>query len=282
MISSSPVRRLSRSAPSFRPATSTTASSSTSFESQQQSTLSQEEVKKFSSKAFDYDFWWKSREGAPLRALNSLRIPLVRDELATSETWNTATPLSGQTILDIGCGGGLVTEPLARLGAKVTGIDPVDENLTTAKKHLEDCSPELTNQLTYICSTIEDYTKDHSGSFDGVIASEVLEHIDDVTLFLKSVNKALKKGGRFFITTINQTLASRVLAIFVAENILNLTPPGTHHYDKLVSLDGLIYLLHETGFQVDSIQGMCYNPFTGNWSWISSTQMNYAVVAVKV
>jgi len=282
MISSSPVRRLSRSAPSFRPATSTTASSSTSFESQQQSTLSQEEVKKFSSKAFDYDFWWKSREGAPLRALNSLRIPLVRDELATSETWNTATPLSGQTILDIGCGGGLVTEPLARLGAKVTGIDPVDENLTTAKKHLEDCSPELTNQLTYICSTIEDYTKDHSGSFDGVIASEVLEHIDDVTLFLKSVNKALKKGGRFFITTINQTLASRVLAIFVAENILNLTPPGTHHYEKLVSLDGLIYLLHETGFQVDSIQGMCYNPFTGNWSWISSTQMNYAVVAVKV
>lgn len=119
------------------------------------------------------------------------------------------------------------------------------------------------------------------GQFNAVIASEVLEHIDNVKLFIESAREFPVPNGRLIITTINQTLAAQVLGITVSEKVLRLLPEGTHKYEKLVPINGLILLLQELGFTVESSQGMCYNPISGNWSWIPSTAINYAIVAIK-
>ena len=215
--------------------------------------------------------------------MNTLRIPLIRDSLITEI--KSSKPLLGKHILDIGSGGGIVSEPLARLGASVTGIDPVSSNVDIAQKHLKECSSNLTSNLKYICSTIEDFSSESQNkiSFDGVVASEVLEHVDDVSLFITSVKEVLKPQGKFIVTTINQTLMAQVFAICLAESpIFDLAPKGTHSYDKLVPLDGLKFLLEEHGFRVNTTQGMSFNPFTGRWFWTSSTLINYAVVAEKL
>jgi polyprenyldihydroxybenzoate methyltransferase/3-demethylubiquinol 3-O-methyltransferase len=233
------------------------------------------------------DFFWKSNEGSALRSMNELRIPLIRDcvkqHVDADRFKRTIHPLAGVRILDIGSGGGLVAEPLARLGADVTGIDPVEENISTARQHLEDESTNLSSNLTYTHNSVEEYAAvdQNRNSFDAVVASEVLEHVDDVTLFLKSVHSLLKVDGKVIITTINQTPAAQLLAITVAENVLNLVPKGTHEYQKLVPLQGLILLLQETGFRIESVNGMAYNPFSNNWSWCKFRGINYAVVAVK-
>jgi polyprenyldihydroxybenzoate methyltransferase/3-demethylubiquinol 3-O-methyltransferase len=258
-----------------------TIESSGSDSSKKRSTIDSREVSNFATN-FDYDTWWKSREGAPLRAFNQIRVPLVRDNLVNGSI-TTAKPLIGLRILEIGSGGGVLCEPLARLGADMIGLDPVRQNIETSERHLEETANELKTNLKYICSTIEEYsdlTINHN-KFDAVVASEVLEHVDDVSLFLESSHKVLKSGGKLFITTINQTTSAYLLGILAAENLLNLVPKGTHSYDKLVPLNGLILLLRELQFDVDIVQGACFNPLTGNWSWTSSTAINYAIVASK-
>ena len=254
--------------------------------SERSTTVDQKEVSKFAS--FAKDFFWKSREGTALRSMNELRIPLIRDSVRpvtrTGDKFRrTVHPLAGVRILDIGSGGGLVAEPLARLGAQVTGIDPVKENVDTASNHLEEMSRDLSDNLKYLQSSVEDFASDphNKNAFHAVVSSEVLEHVDDVKLFLHSVHALLQPGGRLIITTINQTLAAQLLAITLAENVLNLLPKGTHSYKKLVPRQGLQHLVEETGFSIQSVNGMVYNPFTDVWSWSRMTSINYAVVAVK-
>ena len=257
-------------------------------------TVDIDEVKRFAQN-FDYDFWWKSKEGEPLRSMNELRVPLIRDSLVkqihkpplsslVSEESLSNKPLKGLKVLEVGSGGGLLCEPMARLGASTTGIDPVPENIDISLRHLRESSPELTDRLSYVCSSIEDFAKveKNVSSFDGLVASEVLEHVEDVDLFLESGHKLIKPGGRLIITTINQTFASQILAISIAENILKIVPKGTHSYKKLIPLNGLVLLLRQLGFTVESIHGMTFNPFTGKWSWSSSTAINFALVAVKL
>ena len=247
-----------------------------------QSTLNQKEVEHFES--LDYNFWWKSNQGKPLRSMNSLRIPLIRDAVSPGLSSGDIKPLSSKKILDIGCGGGIVSEPLARLGADVTGIDPGEGNISIANQHLDNCSPNLKSNLKYLCYSIDGFSSQpqNKDTFDAVVASEVLEHVDNLKLFISCAKQVLKPGGKFIVTTINQTLASQIFAIYLAESkFFNLVPKGSHSYKQLVSVNGLHLLLLDQGMKVESTQGMFFNPLTGNWSWTSSTLVNYAVVSSK-
>lgn len=244
------------------------------------STINAEEVKKFSN--LNVNHWWQSSEYAPLRSLNQLRVPLVVDSLVGEKTKEkTSQPLQSLKLLDVGCGGGILSEPLARLGGQVTGLDAVSTNIDAANQHM--LQDKSLSSLSYICNDIETLAKDanHRGQYDAIVASEVLEHVNDVKLFLSSASDLLVPNGRLIITTINQTLAARVLAITVAESILHLLPEGTHSYDKFVPVTGLKLLLNKLHFSVSSVQGMLYNPISGNWSWVPSTAINYALVAIK-
>lgn len=209
------------------------------------STIEDGELKKFKKMVSSYS-WHDSPEFAALRTMNWLRVPLIRDNLLKGQPLLSSKPLSDYSILDVGCGGGLLSEKLAVLGGQVTGIDPLEENIMLANDHKESSHPNLTN-LQYKCSTIEDFsTVANSNSFDGIVASEVLEHVNDVDLFITCCHRLLKPNGSLFITTINQTIASYIFAIFVAENILKLLPQGTHDYRKLIPPNSLRLLLEES------------------------------------
>ena len=213
-----------------------------SSDRQNKSTINEEELNKFRTiKAND---WMNDPMFVGLRQMNELRVPLIRD--AFNPSADTSTPLKGIKLLDIGCGPGILAEPLARLGAHVTGIDPVQENIDKAVDHKKN-DKEVADNLNYECTTIEELSakegmKEH---FDGVIASEVVEHVDNVDMFLSSSLKCLKKGGHLFITTINQTPVALFAAIFVAEYVLNILPKGTHQYNKFVSPQALSLVLQD-------------------------------------
>ncbi|KAI1286061.1 Ubiquinone biosynthesis O-methyltransferase, mitochondrial [Halotydeus destructor] len=230
---------------------------------------------------FNYDTWWTSQDGAALRQMNELRVPLIRDNLV--DDIKNEMPLHGFKILDVGSGGGVLSEPLARLGANVIGVEPVQSNVQAAQRHLDEVSTDLKNSLTYNNTTIEEFSSisSNQSAYDAVVVSEVLEHVSDVELFLTCVRKVLKPQGKLFITTINQTTSSYLLAILVAENVLGLLPKGTHTYEKLVPLNGLQLMLRKLDFNVDIVHGMCYNVITGRWNWIGNTRVNYALVASR-
>ncbi|XP_035809151.1 ubiquinone biosynthesis O-methyltransferase, mitochondrial isoform X2 [Amphiprion ocellaris] len=198
-------------------------------------------------------------------------------------------PLAGLRILDVGCGGGLLTEPLGRLGAKVLGIDPVENSIGTAQLH-SSYDPDLREQVSYQVCTLEDLSGEEEGGkeeqgaaqFDAVVASEVVEHLADLETFAFCCSSVLKPGGSLFITTINKTNLSYALGIIVAEQILRIVPSGTHDWEKFISPEELERLLESNGFSVQSVQGMLYNPLSGAWSWTNSTAINYALHAVKL
>ncbi|XP_078068754.1 ubiquinone biosynthesis O-methyltransferase, mitochondrial [Mustelus asterias] len=242
-------------------------------------TVEPDEVKKF--QALSQKWWDRNGEFAALHALNDLRVPFIRDALLTySETQQLGCPLHGFRILDVGCGGGLLSEPLGRLGAMVTGIDPLEDNITTAEMH-KSFDPVLQEQVQYTACSLEDMATEATGMFDAVIASEVVEHVGDVEMFIRYAVQMLKPGGSLFITTINKTFLSYVLAIVAAEKILRIVPNGTHEWERFISPDELERLLVFSGFTVETINGMLYNPLFGTWSWISNADVNYALHAVK-
>jgi len=211
----------------------------------QKSTVNEEELNKFRS--FGETDWWTGSEFEALRAMNQLRVPFIRDAFKVST--NTSKPLNGIKLLDIGCGAGILAEPIARLGANVLAIDPVEDNIKIAINHSIN-DKQLSDRLKYECVTIEELAQrsDIINSFDGIVASEVIEHVDNVELFLTSCLKCLKSGGKLFITTINQTPIALVTAIFLAENVFKLLPKGTHEYNKFVTPQALTLLLQDCKF----------------------------------
>ncbi|XP_054478018.1 ubiquinone biosynthesis O-methyltransferase, mitochondrial [Anoplopoma fimbria] len=260
----------------------------TSARSASQSTVDPDEVRRFQSLAGK---WWDERgEFAALHAMNDLRVPFIRDNLLNVHgARHPGKPLGGLRILDVGCGGGLLTEPLGRLGANMLGIDPVGNSIGTAQLH-SSTDPDLCDRVCYRACTLEELSAEREGGeeeqgtsqFDAVVASEVVEHLADLETFAFCCNHVLKPGGSLFITTINKTNLSYALGIVVAEQLLRIVPSGTHDWEKFISPVELERLLESNGFSVQSVQGMLYNPASGAWSWTNSTAINYALHAVKV
>ncbi|XP_042346324.1 ubiquinone biosynthesis O-methyltransferase, mitochondrial [Plectropomus leopardus] len=259
-----------------------------STRSASQTTVDPDEVRRFQSLASK---WWDEQgEFAALHAMNDLRVPFIRDNLLNvHRTRHPGKPLGGLRILDVGCGGGLLTEPLGRLGANVLGIDPVEDSIGTAQLHTSK-DPDLGNRVSYCACTLEELSageeggeeEQGEGQFDAVVASEVVEHLADLETFAFCCGHVLKPGGSLFITTINKTNLSYALGIVVAEQLLRIVPSGTHDWEKFISPEELERLLESNGFSVQSVQGMLYNPVSGAWSWTNSTSINYALHAVKV
>ncbi|RWS18644.1 ubiquinone biosynthesis O-methyltransferase-like protein, partial [Leptotrombidium deliense] len=201
-----------------------------------------DEVWKFSR----YKDWWNNPGLKALRAMNELRVPLIVNHL-TGKEQKTVHPLKGYRLLDVGSGGGLLCEPLARLGGEVTGIEPNSDSVNYCNNRLDGPSTDLKSNLKYVVSTIEEFaSKENKAQFDAVIASEVVEHIEDVESVIKSAHELLKPNGLFFITTINQTITAYLVAIFAAENLLGIIPKGTHHYDLLVPSLSLKVMLEKS------------------------------------
>lgn len=230
--------------------------------------------------------WWdESGFLKALHSMNTLRVPLVRDGLfrtgaANISMQNTPEPLKGLHIVDVGCGGGFLSEPLARLGASVTGIDASSELIEVARQHAKS-DPSLEGSLTYIHTVAEAYASEKEGKFDAVVSSEVIEHVPDKSFFLEQCIKLLKPKGSFFLTTLNRTTQSWLGAIVAAENLLRIVPPGTHQWELFVQPGELQMMLEKCGCTTKLVHGMCYNPITNDWKWSNNVSINYAVHAVK-
>uniref|UniRef100_T1J1P0 Ubiquinone biosynthesis O-methyltransferase, mitochondrial n=1 Tax=Strigamia maritima TaxID=126957 RepID=T1J1P0_STRMM len=241
-------------------------------------TVNLEEVDKFSGQSIK---WWSTNgESKALHSMNALRVPLIRDGILQDSS-RKAKPLSNFNLLDVGCGGGVLSEPLARLGANVTGLDASPEMIAVAQEHAQ-LDRTLSTNLKYRCESVEEHLSANQERYDAIIVSEVAEHVDDLRLFLEICVNLTKENGSLFFTTINKTPLSWLLAIFTAENILKLVPRGTHSYDKLVEPAEVERILVNCGCRLNIIHGMCYNPIVNSWRWIRSTDVNYALHAIKM
>ncbi len=239
-------------------------------------TINPQEVEKFAKMA---DEWWDPNgKFKPLHKFNPTRISFIRDNISGHFGKSGDKPLSGLKLLDIGCGGGLLSEPMARLGAEVTAIDATEKNINIAKARLEKSSLKIDYQNTTSEALIEELT----GKFDIVLNMEVIEHVNNQKEFLQNAYKLLAPNGIMFIATINRTQKARALALFAAEQILRWLPPGTHDYDKLVKPEEIKdWLSGFEGINISKPIGVSYNPLFDKWSLSDDTSMNYMFVVKK-
>lgn len=223
--------------------------------------------------------WWDLRgKFAPLHKIGPVRIGFVRDmavaHFALPDTG--MRPFKGLKVLDIGCGGGLVAEPLARLGASVTAIDPAPENIGAARRHAE---PQGL-VIDYRACLAEDLVA-NGETFDCVVCLEVIEHVPDPAAFVAMVAKTVRPGGLLVMSTINRTLKAYALAIVGAEYVLGWLPRGTHQWDRFVTTDEMTGHLRNAGLVDPSFAGIAYNPLTAVWSRGRDLDVNYLVAAAK-
>ena len=221
--------------------------------------------------------WWDPK--GPMKTLhkfNPVRLTYIRDQVA--DHWNRDTrngrTLDGLSLVDVGCGGGLLCEPLARLGATVTGIDPAPTNVEVAKLHANESGVPV----TYRQATIEELVAEGQ-RFDIVLAMEVVEHVADVDFFVKSCCQAVKPGGLLFLATLNRTLKAFALAIVGAEYVLGWLPRGTHQWDKFVTPDELESALAQDNFTPFDETGVVYHPLRDRWQLSNDMDVNYMLVA---
>jgi 2-polyprenyl-6-hydroxyphenyl methylase / 3-demethylubiquinone-9 3-methyltransferase len=225
--------------------------------------------------------WWDERgKFRALHAFNPARLTFIVEEVQRWRPGENASfrPLEGLELADIGCGGGILSEPLARLGARVTGIDPVEESISAARTHAQN----LGLSISYRTGTAEDLARENR-AFDAVIASEVVEHVADVAAFLKTCRHLCRPGGLLILSTLNRTAKSFGLAIIAAERILRLIPPGTHDWKKFIKPEELDRGLQAAGFNRMRQSGIVLNPLAGSWR-LSAADMsvNYIVSAEAV
>merc|ERR1712018_909803 len=216
--------------------------------------------------------------------MNGVRVPFVCDNLlkAQGRTVTDDLTLSNYKIIDIGCGGGILSESLARLGASVTGLDPCVPNIEAAKAHAAKDSQILAN-ITYIPMTAEEFLEQNKDgpAFDAVVASEVIEHVDNPQQFVNTCSKLVNEDGSLFFTTIDRTTKSWLGAIVAAEYILKLLPSGTHDWNKFIRPQELTEMIENSGCNVRSVQGMFYIPGVNKWTWFPDSSVNYALHAIK-
>ena len=236
--------------------------------------VNKKEIEKFSKMASE---WWDP-EGKfkPLHKFNPIRIKYIKENIVKNfKLKNKTKPLSGISILDIGCGGGLLSEPMSRMGANVTGIDASDKNIKIAKLH----SKKNKLKINYLCSSPEKLKI--KKKFDVILNMEIVEHVEDVEFFLKSCSKLLKKNGLMFVATINKTLKSYVFAIVGAEYILRWLPIGTHEWEKFVKPEDLKKILIKHNLSLSKLDGMNFNIIKDEWSISTDLSINYIGKFVK-
>jgi 2-polyprenyl-6-hydroxyphenyl methylase/3-demethylubiquinone-9 3-methyltransferase len=237
-------------------------------------TINKKEIEKFSKIAEE---WWDP-EGKfrPLHKFNPIRISYIKNNIIdTFKLKKGERPLNKIKILDIGCGGGLLSEPMSRLGADVVGIDASQKNINVAKLHAKKNNLDI----KYLCKSPENFQIDKK--FDVILNMEIIEHVDNVDFFLKSCSRLLKKDGIMFVATLNKTLKSYIFAIIGAEYIMRWLPIGTHSWEKFVKPQDLIKVLKNHNLELDELTGMKFNLIKDKWSISSDKSVNYIGKFIK-
>lgn len=241
-----------------------------------QTTVDPSEVDKFSAMAAE---WWnpKGKFGV-LHKFNPVRLEFIREHVVRhfSLNDNSRQTFKDLKLLDIGCGGGLLCEPMSRLGAAVTGVDPSEKNIKTASVH----AAEQELPINYLTMTAEDLVETGE-QFDIVLNMEVVEHVADVELFMTTAAGLVKPGGLMFAATINRTLKSFGFAIIGAEYVLGWLPRGTHQWEKFITPQELDNSIRAGGMRVKDKSGVLFNPLAGTWRRSADTDVNYMMLAEK-
>jgi 2-polyprenyl-6-hydroxyphenyl methylase/3-demethylubiquinone-9 3-methyltransferase len=237
-------------------------------------TINKKEIEKFSKIAEE---WWNpDGKFKPLHKFNPIRISYIKENIIeTLKLDRKKTPLNNIKILDIGCGGGLLSEPMCRLGADVTGIDASEKNITIAKLH----SQKNNLKINYVCTSPEKMQT--KNKFDVILNMEIVEHVSDVDFFLESCSKLLKKNGIMFVATLNKTLKSYIFAIVGAEYIMRWLPIGTHEWEKFVKPKELIDIQKKNDLRLDKLDGMKFNLILDKWSLTRDNSVNYIAKFIK-
>ena len=237
--------------------------------------VNKKEIEKFSKMAAE---WWDpSGKFKPLHKFNPIRIRYIKENIINSfKLKSKKKPLDKINILDIGCGGGLLSEPMTRLGANVTGIDASSKNINIAKLHAK----KNKLKINYLCSSPEKLKI--KKKFDVILNMEIIEHVEDINFFINSCSKLLKKNGLMFIATLNKTLKSYLFAIIGAEYVLRWLPIGTHEWEKFVKPEDLKKILNKNNLKLEKLDGMNFNIISDEWSVSSDTSINYIVKSIKL
>ncbi|KAI3457091.1 hypothetical protein Pfo_013754 [Paulownia fortunei] len=242
------------------------------------SSLNETELKKFAAIS---ETWWDT-EGPfkPLHAMNPTRLAFIRSTLCRhfGKDPHCTRPFEGLKFVDVGCGGGILSEPLARMGATVTGIDAVEKNIRIAQLHA-DLDP-VTSSIDYLCTTAEKLVEEQR-KFDAVLALEVIEHVADPAEFCKSLSALTSFGGATLISTINRSMRAYATAIIMAEYVLHWLPMGTHQWSSFLTPEELVLILQRASVSVQEMAGFVYNPLTGRWSLSEDISVNFIAYGTK-
>ena len=238
-------------------------------------TINKLEIAKFSKIAAE---WWSPNgQFKPLHKFNPIRIKYLKENIIEHfKLKQTNSPLKGLNILDIGCGGGLLSEPITRLGAKVTAIDASKKNIKVAKFHAKKNSLKI----NYLCSSPKKLNLNKK--FDVFLNMEIVEHVEDLNFFIKKSSNLLKKNGLMFIATLNKTFKSYMFAIIGAEYVLRWLPIGTHDWEKFVKPDNLVDLATNSNLKLKKLSGMKFNPIIDKWSLSNDKSVNYIAKFKKI
>ena len=236
--------------------------------------INKKEIEKFSKIAEE---WWNPQgKFKPLHKFNPIRISYIKENIVnTFKLTNKEKPLNKVKILDIGCGGGLLSEPMSKLGAQVFGIDASEKNINVAKLHAKKNNLDI----NYKCTSPEKFNTEIK--FDVILNMEIVEHVEDVDFFLKSCSKLLKKNGIMFVATLNKTLKSYLFAIIGAEYILRWLPIGTHSWEKFIKPNELIDILKKYNLKIELLDGMKFDLIKDEWSISSDKSINYIGKFIK-
>ena len=231
-------------------------------------TINKKEIEKFSKIAVE---WWDPNgKFKPLHKFNPIRIKYIKDNIIKKFNLNSSNkPLKTINILDIGCGGGLLSEPMSRLGANVVGIDASKKNIEVAKFHAK----KNKLKINYICASPE--ILKIQKKFDVILSMEIVEHVENINFFIKKSSELLKKNGLMFIATLNKTLKSYMFAIVGAEYILRWLPIGTHDWNKFIKPDELIKVTKINNLKLEKLDGINFDLLTNEWNLSSNNSVNY-------
>lgn len=239
-------------------------------------TVDQDEIARFGAIAAE---WWDPKgKFRPLHQLNPLRLAFIRRRLCQQFDRDERSSRAAEAldVLDIGCGGGLLSEPMTRQGGRVKGIDPSEDTIAVARAHAR----QVGLDIAYEATTVERIAE-RGDRYDVVLAMEVVEHVPDLNTFVTACAALIRPGGLFIGSTINRTMKAYVLAILGAERVLRWLPAGTHRYEKLVTPAEFTTALADCGLSATETAGMVYNPLSGSWHLSADLDVNYLICAAK-